>query len=124
VAVGDDWSGEARDAARAAAPASYAVAQINRAEALHNLGQNVEAVQSLDALDDACQALDLALQGRAVLRAWILAHMNRTDEAATVMASVDPTPLGPRYRPEVLYTPWSPARRVTRREQSRRPASA
>lgn len=110
VDLAADWTSEAQDAGREAEPGSHAIAQINRAEALHNLGRNTEALQLLETLDDGCRKEPVALQGRAVLRAWILVHMNRADEAAVVMDSVDPTPFGRRYQAEVFYTQSAIAR--------------
>lgn len=104
VRVVDDWSRDAREAGRQRDPVSHTLAHINRAEALHNVGRESEALVLLGALDHGCAQDALAREGRAVLRAWILAHMDRLQEAAAIVDSVDAGPLGRRYEAEVLYT--------------------
>jgi tetratricopeptide (TPR) repeat protein len=104
VALPDEWSSVSREAWRALDPVSHTIAYINRAEALHNLGRNIEALASLAELDPGCQRDPVAMNGRALLRAWILAQMKRADEAQAELETVDPAPLGPRYLSEVLYT--------------------
>lgn len=104
------WSSEAREAGRQHEPFSFALAQINRAEALHNLGRNDQALQTLAEVEPACQDQPLARNGTLLLRAWILAHHGRPGDARHTMGRVDADALRLRYRAEVHYTRSAVAR--------------
>ncbi|HYQ04725.1 MAG TPA: tetratricopeptide repeat protein [Polyangiaceae bacterium] len=77
------------------------IANINRAEALHNIGRNDLALKLLTRTP---RANPISVSGGAMLEAWILADEGRTDAARALYRSIDARPLCPYYWSETLYT--------------------
>jgi hypothetical protein len=82
-------------------PSACAVANINRAEALHNIGRNDLALKLLARTP---RTEPIALNGGLALEAWILADEGRAQAARDLFSRIDPGPLSPYYASEVLYT--------------------
>jgi tetratricopeptide (TPR) repeat protein len=113
------WSKQARRAGRRNDLQGFLLTQVNRAEALHNLGRDDEALRLLDKTLKREHLSSLMLSGALTLRAWILAHTGRPLEAAENMQSVDPPALGPRYEAELYFTRAAIARELGELEQAK-----
>jgi tetratricopeptide (TPR) repeat protein len=98
------WSARARRAARLRDPVQYAVAQVNRAEALHNLGRDDAALRLLARVEAPARGHALARDGRHCLRAWIHAHRGDVEHAAADLAEIGNSILERHYAPELHYT--------------------
>jgi tetratricopeptide (TPR) repeat protein len=122
VAAAERWPAEAQQAGREASPASFALARINMAEALHNLGRNDEALAVLAETEPLVQEDPVGCHGLRLLRAWILAHHGRAAEAREEIARVDSVPLTPRYTAEVFYTRSVIARELGALDEAEREA--
>jgi tetratricopeptide (TPR) repeat protein len=84
----------------------YGITLINRAEALHNLGRDVEAHALLDTATPLVHDYPLAANGLLCLRAWIWVHQGDLAQARRALESLDPQPLAPDYSAEIEYT-WA-----------------
>jgi tetratricopeptide (TPR) repeat protein len=105
LAAADRWTAEAQARGRAKQPHLPAYAAINRAEALHNVGEHDAALQLLDETEHQTKPGDrLSREGLALLRAWILSHVGRAPEAWMRLATIDRAAFGPRYRAEYHFT--------------------
>jgi hypothetical protein len=105
LAAADGWAADARARGAKADPRGHTFATINRAEALHNLGEDEAALRLLVEVEPAASAGSAYLRdGLLLLRAWILAQGGRADEAWRALAAVDGRALGPRYRAEYHFT--------------------
>jgi hypothetical protein len=104
LGAADRWTSSAQDRGREREPGAHAFAQINRAEALHNLGKQSEALALLDEVEPASQADPLSKHGLRLLRAWILAHCARQEEAKGQVASIDADALALHYAAEYHFT--------------------
>ena len=82
----------------------YGIMQVNRAEALHNLGRDDLALRLLNRVDASVDLSPIATNGSRALRAWILAHLGRGDDARKVLSALDPRPLSPTYAAETHFT--------------------
>ncbi len=91
--------------ARRKDPHTYAIACINRAEALHNLGRDQEALDALEQVEKDVQDNPLGKSGLLCLRAWILVRVRDPDGARRALEDLDPAPLAD-YAAELSYT-WS-----------------
>jgi tetratricopeptide (TPR) repeat protein len=105
VAAADRWTAEAQARGCAKQPRVRAYAAINRAEALHNLGEHAAALLLLDETEHQTKHGDeLSRAGLQLLRAWILSHVGRAREAWIRLATIDRAAFGPRYRAEYHFT--------------------
>jgi tetratricopeptide (TPR) repeat protein len=104
LGAADRWTSSAQDLGRASDAVAHAFVQINRAEALHNLGRQSEALALLDEAEPAAQASPLAKHGLRLLRVWIFAHGARPEEAKVQLASVEADALGLQYAAEYHFT--------------------
>ena len=97
------WPEKARQRGKQRDEVSFAIVQINQAEALHNLGSDQRALTLLDSVVTLTQPSPLALNGLRCLRAWILVHDGQLEAARRELFALDVRAL-PRYAPEVNYT--------------------
>jgi tetratricopeptide (TPR) repeat protein len=105
LSAAERWSAEAQERGRAESPVQHAYAAINRAEALHNVGDHEAALRLLDETERHAKRADrLSQEGLELLRAWILCHVGRAREAWTRLAKIDRKVFGPRYRAEYHLT--------------------
>lgn len=102
--VPDRWPEHVLAQARERDPMSFALAKINQAEALNNLGRPDDALAVLDSVAAEAVGPELARGGWSCLRAWILVHLGRIDEARALLRDVDTPSLHDRYAPEIAYT--------------------
>lgn len=93
-----------RRAERARHPGLYGTMQVNRAEALHNLGRDRLALRLLARTKPFADRSPLSRNGALTLEAWILAHMGQGERARGVLARLDARPLSPHYAAEVHFT--------------------
>jgi hypothetical protein len=105
LVAADRWSSSAQDRGRASETVAHAYAQINRAEALHNLGKQSEALALLDEVEPSSQADPLSKNGLRLLRAWTLAHCARQEEAKLELALVEDAALRGNARPRSVNSP-------------------
>lgn len=85
-------------------PVSFALASINQAEALLNLGRPHDALALLDSVAAAAAGSEFARGGWSCLRAWILVHLGRIDEARAALRDTAIASISYRYAPEISYT--------------------
>ena len=105
LAAADRWTAEAQARGRAKQPRAWTYAAINRAEALHNVGEHDAALRLLDETEHQTEHGDrLSRAGLQLLRAWILSHVGRAPEAWMRLATIDRAAFGPRYRAEYHFT--------------------
>jgi hypothetical protein len=104
LAATDRWTTNAQDRGRASDPLAHAFAQINRSEALHNLGKPSDALALLDEAEAAAQASPLSKNGLRLLRSWILAHCARPEEAKAQLGTIEADGLTPQYAAELHFT--------------------
>ena len=105
LAAADRWTTEAQARGRAKQPRVRAYAAINRAEALHNVGEHDAALRLLDETEHQTEHGDrLSREGLQLLRAWILSHVGRAREAWMRLATIDRAAFGARYRAEYHFT--------------------
>lgn len=117
------WSGRAREAARRKDPANHALAQVNRAEALHNLGRNASALRLLSRVEAEARQNALALEGLLCLRAWICSHTGDLLQATRDLAHIQGDALRRDYAPELHYARAKSALAAGRRHQARSQAT-
>ncbi len=98
------WTPEAQALGREQQPITYAFTLINRAEALHNLGEDEDALRLLQRAEEEPRLPPLGTHGLLLTRSWILTHVGRAAEALGPLSSVDPEVLGPRYGAEYYFT--------------------
>jgi tetratricopeptide (TPR) repeat protein len=89
---------------RARQPGLYGVIQVNRAEALHNLGRNELALKLLLRTRRYAKHSALGRNGALTLEAWVLAQRGEGERARHVLTELDPKPLSPYYAAEVHFT--------------------
>jgi tetratricopeptide (TPR) repeat protein len=105
-ALHDAWPTDSLEKAESKDRHGIGIVQVNRAEALHNLGRDTEAHALLDKVEHLVVDYPLALHGLRCLRAWIHVHEGELEKARSVLANVDHVALAPDYVAEVEYT-WA-----------------
>lgn len=96
--VGLDWPAERLAAVRAAPDG--ALLELNRAEALYNEGDWAGALAWLDTRLPSEGATPVMRAASGMQRAWILAHLERGEEALALATAADVEALGEAYRSE------------------------
>ncbi|HWZ89564.1 MAG TPA: hypothetical protein VNW92_11960, partial [Polyangiaceae bacterium] len=76
----------ARRLLRARHPGMYGIMQVNRAEALHNLGRDDLALRLLSRAKPFTARSPLGRNGALTLEAWILSHSGQAERARAVLA--------------------------------------
>jgi len=104
LAAADRWTSSAQDRGRTSEPVAHAFAQINRAEALHNVGKQSEALALLDEVEALSHGHPLSKNGLRLLRAWIFVHHGRQEEAKLQLALVEDAALTLQYAAEYHFT--------------------
>ena len=82
---------------------NLALVLINQAEALHNLGRDLEALRYLDKVEARID-YEFALTGLQLLRAWILVHRGELIAAKVQMDGCKFEVLAKSYAPEIAFT--------------------
>jgi len=82
---------------------NLAVILINHAEALHNLGRDLEALSYLEKVEARIDN-EFALAGLQLLRAWILLHRGDLIAAKVQMDGCNLEILANAYAPEIAFT--------------------
>ena len=104
LAAADRWTSSAQDRGRASETVAHAYAQINRAEALHNLGKQSDALALFDEAEPSSQSDPVCKNGLRLLRAWILVHCDRREAAKSELARVEDAALTLHYAAEYHFT--------------------
>ena len=82
----------------------WALLQINVAEAEYNLGHWDEALRRLERMRDGCVPQGIVKAGDWQQRAWILAHLGRTEAARAAIACVELADLPAVFHAEYHFT--------------------
>jgi tetratricopeptide (TPR) repeat protein len=82
---------------------TWALMQVNLAEARYNLGQWKEAWVLLEDLDELAARAPIAADGLAIQRAWILAHQGKGEEARVELGKRDFAGIPPTFAAETHY---------------------
>jgi tetratricopeptide (TPR) repeat protein len=82
----------------------FGIAQVNRAEALHNLGRDRLALALLRRQRARLKASRIGKNGALALEAWIRAQLGQTERARRAIERLDPRPLSPYYAAEIHFT--------------------
>jgi tetratricopeptide (TPR) repeat protein len=83
---------------------SFALATINQAEAMHNLGRSDDALALLESVREESKQFDFTRSGWACLQAWILIHLGRLGDARLVLGEYDLSGIRAYYAAEISYT--------------------
>lgn len=81
----------------------HGLAQVNRAEALHNLGRDDEAMAVLDGVLDRADAIPFVRDGALCMKAWILAA-RKDATALQLIGRVESGSMGTAYESELYFT--------------------
>lgn len=103
LSVHERWSETAQQRGKRHDEISFATVQINRAEALHNLGLDQQALELLDSVHALARRDPLARNGLLCLRAWILVHDGQLEAARANLSGIEPRGLQ-SYGAELNYT--------------------
>jgi len=82
----------------------YGTMQVNRAEALHNLGRDRLALRLLARTRPFSKRSTLARNGALLLEAWILSQLGEGERARSVLSGLNSRPLSPHYAAEIHFT--------------------
>jgi tetratricopeptide (TPR) repeat protein len=102
--VEDEWPRSLIEVARRKGRVDFAVARINRAEALANLGRTDDALATLDSVQEDAAKSTFANAGWWCLRAWVLIQVGKLEDARRALREVNSAAIGHLYAAEVLYT--------------------